>query len=99
MRFEFVLQHKRAETMDMARFADHLTNSYIPNTVIVDATTTEVPSALYLRWMQKGIHIITPNKKLGSGPFNQYLALRHFQKESCIHFFYEVNMSVCPFVA
>ena len=75
----------------MARFADHLANSYIPNTVIIDATASEVPPALYLQWMQKGIHIITPNKKLGSGPLDQYLALRHFQRESYIHFFYEVG--------
>ncbi len=76
----------------MARFADHLANSYIPNTVIIDATASEAPPALYLQWMQKGIHIITPNKKLGSGPLDQYLALRHFQRESYIHFFYEVSM-------
>ena len=75
----------------MQRFADHLANSYIPNTVIIDATASEVPPAQYLQWMQKGIHIITPNKKLGSGPLDQYLALRSFQRESYIHFFYEVN--------
>ena len=83
---------KQAEPVDMARFADHLANSYIPNTVIIDATASEAPPALYLQWMQKGIHIITPNKKLGSGPLDQYLALRHFQRESYIHFFYEVSM-------
>ena len=87
---------RQAEAVDMARFADHLANSYIPNTVIIDATASEAPPALYLQWMQKGIHIITPNKKLGSGPLDQYLALRHFQRESYIHFFYEVSMLGTP---
>ncbi len=87
---------RQAEAVDMARFADHLANSYIPNTVIIDATASEVPPALYLQWMQKGIHIITPNKKLGSGPLDQYLALRHFQRESYIHFFYEVSILGTP---
>ena len=82
---------RQSEPVDMARFADHLANSYIPNTVIIDATASELPPALYLQWMQKGIHIITPNKKLGSGPLDQYLALRTFQRESYIHFFYEVH--------
>ena len=82
---------REAEDVNMARFADHLANSYIPNTVIIDATASEVPPALYLQWMQKGIHIITPNKKLGSGPLDQYLALRLFQRESYIHFFYEAS--------
>ena len=84
------VQYRQSEPVDMARFADHLANSYIPNTVIIDATASELPPALYLQWMQKGIHIITPNKKLGSGPLDQYLALRTFQRESYIHFFYEV---------
>ena len=87
---------RQAEAVDMARFADHLANSYIPNTVIIDATASEAPPALYLQWMQKGIHIITPNKKLGSGPLDQYLALRLFQRESYIHFFYEVSMLGTP---
>lgn len=80
-----------AEPVDLDRFADHLAGSYIPNTVIIDATASEVPPSHYLAWMQKGIHIITPNKKLGSGPLDQYLALRSFQRESYIHFFYEVG--------
>ena len=38
---------------------------------------------------QAGIHIVTPNKKLNSGPLPQYQALRQFQRGSYIHFFYE----------
>ena len=29
--------------------------------------------------MNQGIHIITPNKKLGSGPLEQYKAVRKIQ--------------------
>jgi aspartokinase/homoserine dehydrogenase 1 len=81
-----------SEPTDLTRFADHLADSYLPNTVIIDATASEVPPAHYLEWMQKGIHIITPNKKLGSGPLDQYLELRQFQRESFIHFFYEATV-------
>ena len=62
----------------------------MPNSVVVDATASEAPAAAYLDWMQRGLHIITPNKKLNSGPLQRYLALRQFQRESYIHFFYEV---------
>ena len=41
--------------------------------------------------MQRGLNIITPNKKLNSGPLDRYLALRQFQRESYIHYFYEVR--------
>ena len=77
----------------MTAFAEHLKNHYVPNSVIVDSTASEVPAAHYLEWMQKGLHIITPNKKLNSGPLEQYLALRQFQRESYIHYFYEVCSS------
>ena len=44
--------------------------------------------------MQQGLHIITPNKKLNSGPLERYLALRQFQRESYIHYFYEVGLLI-----
>ena len=81
---------RSSQPADMTAFAEHLKNHYVPNSVIVDSTASEVPAAHYLEWMQKGLHIITPNKKLNSGPLEQYLALRQFQRESYIHYFYEV---------
>lgn len=44
--------------------------------------------------LQAGIHIVTPNKKLNSGPLPQYQALRQFQRGSYIHFFYEARTSM-----
>ena len=39
--------------------------------------------------MRKGIHIITPNKKMNSGPLARYQALKAHQRNSFIHYFYE----------
>lgn len=64
----------------------------MPNSVIVDATASEVPAQNYLEWMRKGIHVITPNKKMNSGPLQQYRALKQFQRESYIHYLYEVRL-------
>ncbi len=50
----------------------------------------------YLSWMKQGIHIITPNKKLGSGPLEQYQAVKKLGRESYIHFFYEVRVIRTP---
>jgi homoserine dehydrogenase len=41
--------------------------------------------------MKQGINIITPNKKLGSGPLARYQAVKKLGRESYIHFFYEVR--------
>ena len=82
---------RNAEPANMDKFADHLAGHYVPNSVIVDATASEVPAQNYLDWMRKGIHVITPNKKLNSGPLSQYRELKKFQRDSYIHFLYEVR--------
>lgn len=78
-----------AEPLDLDRFSRFLSTHYIPNSAIVDCTASELPPSQYLKWMSQGIHIITPNKKLGSGPLQQYLSVRKMQRESYIHFFAE----------
>jgi homoserine dehydrogenase len=52
-------------------FGAALSSSYIPNLAIVDCTASDVPPTHYLDWMRAGINIITPNKKLGSGPLER----------------------------
>jgi hypothetical protein len=91
IRAELGRLYRSSQPADMSAFADHLASHYVPNQVIVDATASEQPALHYMEWMQKGLHIITPNKKLNSGPLERYLALRQFQRESYIHYFYEVR--------
>ncbi len=58
----------------------------------MDCTASDGPAQRYLQYMQQGCHIITPNKKLGSGDLAQYLAVRKMQRESFVHFFYEATV-------
>ena len=81
-----------SEPVDLDRFAAHLSSNYVPNTVIVDCTAAEEPPAHYLDWMQRGIHVITPNKKLNSGSLQRYLELKAHQRTSFIHYFYEATV-------
>lgn len=39
--------------------------------------------------MEQGIHIVTPNKKLNSGPLAEYLAVKQLQKAGRAHYMYE----------
>jgi len=80
---------EKGQPVDLAKFGDHLANSYIPNRAIVDCTASDAPAQMYLPWMKQGIHIITPNKKLGSGPLELYNQVKKVGRESYIHFFYE----------
>ena len=82
----------KAEPVDLDKFAQHLSSNYIPNTVIIDCTASEGPPEKYLSWMRHGIHVITPNKKLTSGPLKTYKELKAHQRTSFIHFFYEATV-------
>ena len=42
------------------------------------------------RWLSLGIHVITPNKRLGSGPLADYLAVKEAQRHYHAHFMAEV---------
>ncbi|GLI70404.1 hypothetical protein VaNZ11_015124 [Volvox africanus] len=74
---------------DLEKFGNFLSTHYIPNRVIVDCTASDAPASKYINWMEQGIHVVTPNKKLGSGPLEQYQSVRRMQREGYIHFFYE----------
>lgn len=41
--------------------------------------------------MGTGINVITPNKKMSSGPLARYQQLKKIQRQSYIHYFYEVR--------
>jgi aspartokinase/homoserine dehydrogenase 1 len=82
---------QHAQPADLTAFGDFLSRSYIPNRAVVDCTASDAPASHYLPWMEQGINIITPNKKLGSGPLARYQAVKKLGRESYIHFFYEVR--------
>ncbi|KAG0616791.1 hypothetical protein M758_5G142100 [Ceratodon purpureus] len=77
---------------DMAKFTAHMQSHSLPNTVIIDCTASARVAEVYYDWVKKGIHIITPNKKANSGPFDQYAKLRELQRQSYIHYFYEATV-------
>lgn len=77
---------------DLDKFADYIQDIALPHAVICDCSASEVVSAYYERWLQRGIHIITPNKKANSGPLAYYNAMRTAQRRLNSHFFYEANV-------
>lgn len=60
------------ELADLDKFAQQVHgNHFIPNTVLIDCTANADIASRYYNWLQKGIHIITPNKKANSGPLEE----------------------------
>jgi len=60
--------------------------------VIIDNTAGEEPVELYNSWLASGISVVTPNKKLGSGPLGRYTEAVGAVKAGGGRFLYEATV-------
>ncbi len=77
---------------DLSLFAQHIIAEDIPHAVIIDCTASEEIAKQYITWMEMGAHIITPNKRAGSGDFTYYQAIKSCGKNLGRHFLYETTV-------
>lgn len=70
------LLEQEGEALDWERFQQHVRVGHLPLAAVVDCSASEQPVAHYQRWLEAGIHIITPNKQAGSGDWARYQALQ-----------------------
>jgi len=82
----------QGEPADMLKFTAQMESHSLPNSVIIDCTASAKVAEMYYQWVKKGIHMITPNKKANSGPYEQYAKLKELQRQSYIHYFYEATV-------
>lgn len=77
---------------DIDTFATHLLTEDIPYAVIIDCTANQAIAKHYLNFLEKGIHVITPNKHANAGDFAYYQALRAIQQIKQSHYLYEATV-------
>lgn len=80
------------ELADLDKFVDHIQTDSIPHTVLIDCTTSEVIAGKYEQWLKRGIHIITPNKKAATFPYEVYKRLKNEGQRLNSHFLYETTV-------
>ncbi len=85
-------QYAEGETMDQARLVDHIQADHLPHAVLIDCTASETVANEYADWLERGIHIITPNKRAHSGPLEYYDRLKNISRGSNSHFLYEATV-------
>ena len=78
--------------LDLEAFEQHVNPDHLPHAVIIDCTAEESIAGRYAGWLERGIHVITPNKKAGSGPIADYEVLQARGKHGSSHFFYETTV-------
>ena len=78
--------------LDFELFEESVNPDHLPHAVIIDCTADESVAARYAGWLERGIHVITPNKKASSGPMADYETLQANGKQGSSHFFYETTV-------
>jgi aspartokinase/homoserine dehydrogenase 1 len=83
---------KISEPMNFSKFSQHVQSDAIPHSVVIDCTSSDVVVENYVEWLNRGINIITPNKKAGSGPYERFQELRKLEQKTNAHFFFEATV-------
>ncbi len=81
-----------AVPLDLKAMVKHVGASYFPHAVLIDCTTSASLPSHYPEWIERGIHVITPNKKAGTAPYEQYKRLMAASRAYGKHFLYETTV-------
>jgi len=80
------------ETADLDAFADHVQTDYHPHAVLVDCTASDAVAHRYEDWLERGIHVVTPNKRANTGSWESYQALQAASRGARPHYLYETTV-------
>jgi aspartokinase/homoserine dehydrogenase 1 len=83
---------ERWQALDLADFARHIQTEHLPHAVIIDCSASADVAKHYREWLAAGIHIVTPNKKANSGPYEYYASLATTRRAGGTHYLYEATV-------
>ncbi len=78
--------------MQLDAFVDHVQADHLPHAVVIDCTASQSIADRYGDWLDRGIHVITPNKRAHSGPIGYYNELKRLARGANTHFLYEATV-------
>ncbi|WP_186644029.1 bifunctional aspartate kinase/homoserine dehydrogenase I [Fluviispira vulneris] len=83
---------KHSESINIEKFSSHLACDESAHGVLIDCTADINIAQKYLSFINKGLHIITPNKHANGGDLTYYKTLKSFAKEKKCHYYYEATV-------
>lgn len=86
------LLDKSAVKANIDDFVDHIKSNDIPHAVIIDCTANQNIAQYYSDFIEKTIHVITPNKHANSGDLNFYKKLKNIVQAKKCHYLYEATV-------
>jgi aspartokinase/homoserine dehydrogenase 1 len=82
----------RGTATDLTRLASHVYDDQLPHAVLIDCTASQDVSELYGTWLERGIHVITPNKRANTSSLEYYRRLRQANRTVGAHYLYETTV-------
>jgi aspartokinase/homoserine dehydrogenase 1 len=64
------------EALDLKRFSEHVRAAHLPHAAIIDCSGSDAVANHYPAWLDAGVHVITPAKHAGAGPWKRYQAIK-----------------------
>lgn len=89
---EALSRQRSTPSTDLDAFVDHVQTEYHPHTVIVDCTASEAVARHYRDWLERGIHVVTPNKQGNTGSWEAYRALQAASQGAGPRYLYETTV-------
>lgn len=86
------VRKETANPLDHDAFERAVRAEHLPHAAIIDASASDDVAARYSGWLERGIHVLTPNKRAGAGPLDRYRDIRRLAREKHSHFFYEATV-------
>ncbi|MEM1090916.1 MAG: bifunctional aspartate kinase/homoserine dehydrogenase I [Pseudomonadota bacterium] len=80
------------EATDLDVLADHVQTDHVPHAVLIDCTASDVVADLHHRWLGRGIHVITANKKAAAGDLDLYRQLLTASQLTGSRYLYETTV-------
>jgi aspartokinase/homoserine dehydrogenase 1 len=83
---------RKSVAADMDKFFDHVRVDYLPHTVVIDCTASEAVGRRYQSLFERGVHIVTPNKKANTAELSYYRGMREARRATGTHYLYEATV-------
>ncbi len=77
---------------DLDAFAKHIVSDDMPHALIIDCSANQQVVDHYVGFIERGAHIITPNKRMNSGDYTKYKELKALANKKGRHYLYETTV-------
>lgn len=84
---------QHGEAVDLVKLAVHVHADHLPHAVLIDCTASDDVAQQYAGWLERGIHVITPNKRANTAQLEYYRRLRQANRAFGGHYLYETTVA------